>query len=172
MTSVEYLNAEIKIIETTLKKINGKIPVKVTTPVVIYDPPKLDGVPELDAEETQYFQELIGMLRWSTEIGRIDVLHEITILSQYQASLRQGHMEQILHIWAWLKNNPKLILYFDLARPAIDYELFKTNKEDFKEQYRGAVEQLPHTMPKSRGRPVVTTDFVDASHASNKKTRR
>ena len=60
--------------------------------------PELDGTPELDAEETQYYQELIGMLRWGTEIGRVDVLDEISILSQYQASPREGHMEQVLHI--------------------------------------------------------------------------
>jgi len=112
------------------------------------------------------------MLQWGTEIGRVDVLHEIVVLSQYQASPRQGHMEQILHIWAWLKKNSKLTLYFDPARPAIDYGLFKTNKEDVKRHYRDAMEQIPHMMPKSRERPVVTTAFVDASHASNKKTRR
>ena len=81
-------------------------------------------------------------------------------------------MEQLLHIWAFLKKIPKLTLYFDPARPVIDYSLFKTNKEDFKEQYRDAEEELPHRMPRPRGRPVSTTAFVDASHASNKKTRR
>jgi hypothetical protein len=29
-----------------------------------------------------------------------------------------------------------------------------------------------HGMPRPRGRPVTTTEFVDASHAANKKTRR
>ena len=33
--------------------------------------PELDGTPELDAKDTQYFQELIGMARWGTEIGRV-----------------------------------------------------------------------------------------------------
>ena len=31
---------------------------------------------------------------------------------------------------------------------------------------------MPHKLPRPRGRPVVTTAFVDASHAANKKTRR
>jgi len=55
MTSVDYLNAEIKTIETILKKTQWKLPIKVTTPMVIDYPPELDGTSELDAEETQYF---------------------------------------------------------------------------------------------------------------------
>jgi hypothetical protein len=31
---------------------------------------------------------------------------------------------------------------------------------------------MPHDMPMPRGRPVTTTEFVDAAHASNKKTRK
>ena len=94
--------------------------------------PELDVTPEVDAEETQYFQELIGMLRWGAEIGRVDVLHEVSILSQYQALPREGHLEKLLHIWAFLKKNPKLTLYFDPACPTLDYCIFKTKIEDFK----------------------------------------
>eukprot|EP00980_Cylindrotheca_fusiformis_P014195 scaffold3727_cov54-Cylindrotheca_fusiformis.AAC.1 len=61
--------------------------------------PELDGSPELDSEGTQFFQELIGILRWATELGRVDVLHEVSILSQYQAGPREGHLEQALRIF-------------------------------------------------------------------------
>ena len=54
----------------------------------------------------------------------------------------------------------------------LDYSIFKANSEEFKEQYHDAVEELPYRMPPPRGRSVVTTGFVDASHAANKKTRR
>ena len=87
------------------------------------------------------------MLRWETEIGRVDVLHKISILSQYQESPRQGHMEQLLHIWAYLDKTHKLTLYFDPVRPNIDYEDFKTDRKEFQEQYIGADEKVPHKMP-------------------------
>jgi hypothetical protein len=86
----------------------------------------------------QYFQELIGMLRWATEIGRVDILHEISILSQYQASPREGHLEQVLHIFAFLKKKPKLTIYLHHSLPGIDYGEFKTRREDFAEHYRDA----------------------------------
>ena len=39
--------------------------------------PDFDGTLELDCKDTQFYQELIGELRWATEIGRVDVLHEV-----------------------------------------------------------------------------------------------
>ena len=70
------------------------------------------------------------MIRWGTEIGRVDILHEVLILSQYQASPRDGHIEQLLHIWAFLDKNPKLTLYFDHSRPLLDYGSFKTKRRE------------------------------------------
>lgn len=134
--------------------------------------PELDASPELDATDTQFFQELIGMLRWATEIGRVDVLLETSLLSQYQAAPREGHLGQAIHIFAYLKHRPKFTLYFDPTIPNIDYGQFTTRREDFAEHYRDAEEPLPHNMPKARGRSLTITAFVDASHAANKKTRR
>ena len=75
--------------------------------------PETDSSPELDLEDTTLFQELIGILRWAVEIGRVDILTELLMLSTYQALPREGHLEQIYHIFAFLKKNPKLTLYFD-----------------------------------------------------------
>ena len=101
---------------------------------------ELDASEELDEEGIQYFQELIGILRWATEIGRVDILHEVSLLSQYQAAPREGHLVQALHIFAFLKRKPKLTLYFDLATPEIDDTTFHTKVEDFLDIYRDAEE--------------------------------
>ena len=172
MTSVEYIKAAIKNVEETIKDKKWKLPSRVSTPMSSNYIPELDETPELDKKDTQYFQELIGILRWGTEIGRVDILLETSLLSQYQAAPREGHMEEILHIFAYLKKKPKITLYFDPTIPNLDYSIFKTAPDDFKEYYRDAKEELPHNMPKPRGRSVTTTAYVDASHAANKKTRR
>ena len=77
-----------------------------------------------------------------------------------------------MHIFSFLKKKPKLSLYLDPRYPDIDYGLFKSNPSEFHEMYRDAEEQLPHMLPKPRGLQFKTTAFVDASHASNKVTRR
>ena len=172
ISSVDYVKAAVANVEKTFANTAWKVPSRANTPMTTEYIPELDGTPELDAKYLQHYQELIGILRWATEIGRVDVLLETSLLSQYQASPRQGHLEQILRIFGYLKRKPKVSLCMDPALPVIDYALFRTKAEDFKEYYHDAYEELPHDMPRPRGRPVVTTAFVDASHAANRKTRK
>ena len=56
------------------------------------------------------YQELIEELRWLIEIGIFDIGHEVSVLSSYQAAPRDGHLQQILNIFAFLKKNPKLTM--------------------------------------------------------------
>ena len=127
--------------------------------------PELDGSTELEKKDLPIFQELIGILRWATELGRVDILHEVSILSQYQAAPREGHLNELLHIFGYLKRQPKMSIYFVPSLPNIDFGDFTTNPKDFKEYDRDAHEQLPHDMPKPRGVGVSITAFVDASFA-------
>ena len=113
------------------------------------------------------------MLRWAIELGRVDIYLEVSILSAFQASPRQGHLEELLHIFGFLNKHPKLTLYFDPQLPNIPSNIFIGDDSDvFKDQYRDAVEELPERMPPAKGKPVVLTAYCDASHAANKITRR
>jgi hypothetical protein len=175
MTSRDYVKASIDNIEIQLKQ--KKLPplrTKIDTPMSSNYTPETDLSTELNAEDITFFQEMIGMLRWAIELGRVDILLEVSMLSAYQAAPRQGHLDQLLHIFAFLKKKPKLTLYFDPSLPNIDESIFTlgTTAEGFKEQYRDAEEMLPERMPTPRGRQVTITSFVDASHAANKATRR
>ena len=49
------------------------------TPLVLSFIPVLDGTPELGTDDHRFFQEMIGMLRWATELGRVDILHEVSL---------------------------------------------------------------------------------------------
>jgi hypothetical protein len=53
----------------------------------------------------------------------------------------------------------------------VDCKDYQTNKEDFAEIYRDVEQLLPHRMPLPRGRSVVVTAYVDASHGAKKVTR-
>jgi hypothetical protein len=173
ITSQDYVKAAVKNVEETIKKSGRRLPTSnIDTPMNITFSPEMDITEELNDDDTTYYQELIGVLRWATEIGRVDILLEVSLLSQYQANPREGHLEQLLHIFAFLRKHPKLTLYMSPELPCIDYGDFRTKREDFVEIYRDADEPLPHRMPVPRGRSVATTAFVDASHAANKLTRR
>ena len=172
INSYDYLKTAIKVVENQSKEKGLQLPKKAITPVYQSYKPELDDSKELNAEDTTYFQELIGILRWSIEIGRVDILTEVSMLSAYQASPREGHMKAILQIFAYINNNPKLTIYFDPRLPNINYSAFKTNANDFKEYYRDAKDKDPPRMPQPRGRPVCLTAFCDASYGANKVNRR
>ena len=134
--------------------------------------PESDATTELESDGITMFQELIGELRWAIEIGRVDIEHEVSVLSSYQAAPRDGHLQQIFHFFAFLKKNPNLSLYFNPS-PVVIYptSFIGSTAESFCDQYRGAKEELPTDAPKARGTEVEVTAFVDASRASDKKTR-
>ena len=134
--------------------------------------PELDESPESSKGGMTLYHELIGILRWATELGRADILHEVSNLSQYQAVPREGHLNELLHIFGYLKKRPKMSIYMDPSLPKIDYGAFKTRPQDFAEYYRDAHEHLPHDMPVPRGVSVSITTFVDASFAQNKKDKK
>ena len=72
------------------------------------------------------------MLRWETELGRKDILHEVSIFSQYLAAPREGHMEDILSIFAFLDGKPRLTLYMDPAFPRLNYSEHQYDPSEFK----------------------------------------
>ena len=56
--------------------------------------------------------------------------------------------------------------------PDVDESRFLHDTSEFLECHRDAKEELPRKFPRPRGNPVVTTAFVDASHAANRVARR
>ena len=68
------------------------------------------------------FQNLIGMLRWMCELGRIDILHETSILSQYLANPRNGHLMQAVHIFRYLERHDRSWMAMDPRDYDIDWK--------------------------------------------------
>lgn len=174
MSSKDYCQYAIKNILERAMDYGIRLPSRFATPMDNSYVPELDASEEVDSEKLTFYQEIIGILRWMIEIGRVDIHHEVSLLSSYQASPRQGHLEQAVHICMFLKKKPKLTLYFDPTLPKLDQSMFDgcQPSENFKDHYRDAKEELPQRMPVPRGRSVKITSFVDASHAANKVTRR
>ena len=59
-------------------------------------------------------------MQWAIEIVRVDIIHEVSVLSSYQDAPRDGHLQQIFQNFAFLNKNPKLTLYFDPNLAIID----------------------------------------------------
>jgi len=133
--------------------------------------PELDVTWELNADLASRYSQLIGILRWAIEIGRLDIYTETSMLSQHLALPREGHLEMVYHIFAYLKQKPHSKLVFDPKEPNVDDSVFPadSNWSDF---YGEVEEELPRHMPKPLGSPARIGCFVDANHAGNLLTRR
>ena len=93
MISSEYLKAAITVVEDKLTKNGKKLPNKLPT--------QLEDSKELENSDITYYQELIGILQWSTEIGHFIILYKVSIMSLFQALLRRGHLQHVLHIFGY-----------------------------------------------------------------------
>jgi hypothetical protein len=170
MSSDLYVKRAIADVETELSYLGQGLRTKVTTPMSSKYRPELDETPELDAKRANYFQGLIGVLRWTIELGRIAIMVAVSMLSRYLASPREGHLEEAIHIFAYLKAHNRSSIVMDDSSPVFDESRFV--QCDWSEYYPGACEPEPPRAPELRGNPVTTTCFVDADHAGCQETRR
>ena len=170
LSSTSYTTKAIEEVERELKKSHLKLPAKVVTPLSSGYRPELDSTRELSASEQNYYQGLIGILRWICELGRLDIIVPISLMSRYLAQAREGHLQQLYHVFAYLKTYASSKLVFDDTRP--DYSGVDFHPCDWREFYPDAGEVIPPNMPEARGKPVMMSCFVDADHAGCKETRR
>ena len=63
MSSVDCINAAVENLDEVTKNKRLKMPKKALTRMSSGYIPELDMTPELDADDTQFYQEIIGMLR-------------------------------------------------------------------------------------------------------------
>ena len=169
-SSDKYVAESIKNVEATLKKKGRSLQKECTTPLKRGYRPELDATAELGPEGHRYYQELIGILRWACELGRLDILLETSLMSAYLAQPREGHLEMVLWMFGYLKKNPKRKIAFDPDYPRINERQF--HKYDWFDFYRDAKEPIPPNAPKSRGNAVSTHCFVDANLGGNAVTRK
>ena len=91
-------------------------------------------------------------------------------MSAFNAAPRQDHLDQVYHIFSYLKHAGPRCILFDDSVPEFDIDF--NDGESWKEFYEVEEEPTPSDMPAPRGKSVVMTRWVDASHASNKVTMR
>ena len=135
--------------------------------------PELDTSCECTEAQVTFYQNLIGILRWTIELGRIDIGFEVSALSRYLALPRTGHLVQALHIFKYLEIHSLNCLAFDPMYHTVTSNLDTPSMvQAMKKIYVDAEEVTPPNAPKPRGLPVQINCFVDADHAGNRITRR
>jgi hypothetical protein len=104
------------------------------------------------------------------ELGRVDIITEVSTLASQMAIPRQGHLEAALTLLAYLKRKQNSRMIFDPTYPEINQEHFQNY--DWTRQYGKVKEAVPIDAPSPLGKPVEITAWVDADHAGDKSLRR
>ena len=116
--------------------------------------PEMDVTEECNADESSRYSQLIGVLRWAVELGRLDIYIEVALLSQHLALPRVGHLEAVYHIFAYLHKHDKSRIIFDPTDPLPHTPT--AAKPDWTSFYEVTEEELPPHMPEPLGYPVNT----------------
>ena len=98
MTSAQYVKAAIANVEAFLNASGQRLPSKATTPMQANYRPELDTSAELKLEGMRYYQELIGVLRWAIELGRIDIIMEVSMLYTHLVTQRRTPSTGLPHL--------------------------------------------------------------------------
>jgi hypothetical protein len=83
--SRKYVQSAVQNVQDYLVEIPGeqKLPKKASGLFIGVYKPDLDESPELDPTRANLYQSHIGILRWCVELGRIDIITEVSTLSTY-----------------------------------------------------------------------------------------
>jgi hypothetical protein len=77
----------------------------------------MDTSEECDEEKASRYMQLIGVLRWAVELGRLDIYTEVALLSQQLALPRVGHLEVVYDVFAYLNRYDKSRITSDPTDP-------------------------------------------------------
>jgi hypothetical protein len=171
MSSIKYVQAAVQNVQEYMKQ-NGdrKLKKKASSPFEATDRAEIYESPVLGPEKANYFQSQIGILRWCVELGRIDIINEVSILSTFLCMLREGHVDAVYHLFAYLSLCHNARVVFDLTYPDVDMRAFI--KTYWKPIYGDVKEEIPPKAPVTRGKAIDLRLFVDSDHSGEHFTRR
>ena len=134
---------------------------------------ELNVTEELGEELINRYQQLIGVLRWSIELGSIDILMDLSFLYQHLCYPREGHLDAVYRIFRYLQKNlgknPGRMAFDPIYEPTDDnlFEVFGRDLDDWKYLYPDSHEIMARHMPEVLGKYVMIKSHVDANHAGN-----
>ena len=74
MSTEKYARAAVENVEKNIAKSNQHLPTRCKTPIMSGYPPETDTFPELKDKGVTYYQEMVGLLIWEVDMGRVDIL--------------------------------------------------------------------------------------------------
>eukprot|EP00957_Ditylum_brightwellii_P060211 4573295-Ditylum_brightwellii.AAC.1 len=108
-------------------------------------------------EDIKKYCQMIGEMQWAVALGHIAAT---MTMARFRPAPRQDHLKCLKQIYHVLCNNKKTAIKFNTKMP--DYCNYKVEKKNWGHIYHSYQDEIPEYIPEPRGKPVMTTTFVDA----------
>ena len=112
----------------------------------------------------------MGILRRAVELGRIDIITEVSVLLAHNCAPRKGHLKAAYQMFEFLSDHGSFKVVFDSSYITVNETAFIP--VNWEEIYGDIEEEIPTNLPQARGNPVQVSMFTDAAHAGDLITRR
>ena len=119
MSSETYVKAAVQNVEETLAKSEKRFSGRCVAPLRSGYRPETNDSAQLKSDGLQYYQEVIGVIRWIFELGG-------ALMSAHIALPRIGHLYQVIHMFGYLKLHSKRRISFDAVHTSIDEHRLKS----------------------------------------------
>jgi hypothetical protein len=104
------------------------------------------------------------------ELGSIEIITEVSILSIHLCFPREGRLEAVFHVCAYMGLHHNTRVVYDPTYPSVDMgTLIET---DLKSMYGDVKDMIPSDAPVTHGKDVDLHLFIDYDHAGDKCTMR
>ena len=173
MGSFTYVKGAIERITALIEESGHEVPVKSSAPLEENYQPELDESTPLEGPDHTLYMQLVGTYLWIVALGRVDIAFAVSSMSRFSAIPREGHLEHLFGVFAYLSNFPDRRIPVD-ARP-MDESIgrkMKGARESMLKMYPDAFEEIDDSHPEPRGEDLETSIWFDANNAHDQLSRR
>ncbi|KAL7578841.1 hypothetical protein ACA910_016061 [Epithemia clementina (nom. ined.)] len=140
----------------------GEKPKMIKTPLEPGDHLEIDESPECSEKDQSRYLTMIGQLQWLVDLGRFDVFCATMTMSKFRPAPREGHISRLKMRYGYVSEMRTAAICFCTAEP--NYDDIKVPQHDWMRTVYGNVKEvIPEDIPEPKGKPVVTTSYVDAN---------
>ena len=109
-----------------------------------------------------HYLTMVCQLQWLITLGRFDIQTQVITMSRFRAQPRQGHLERLKRIYAYVIRTKDYATRFRTTEP--DYSCLPDQNFDWAHPIYGHVQEIiPDDIPDPLGKSVTTTTTVDAN---------
>ena len=103
-SSSQHVHNDVSNVEIYIKNLDMKLPKKAPAPFTSDYRPDIDINPKMNSKKSAYYQSLIVILRYTVELGRVDITVETSLMASCMAMSCRGNLDQLFHIFVFFCN--------------------------------------------------------------------